>query len=231
MFTTRLLSAASCAPGGDPARDLLLALSILFPATPDGAPFVPFPPPPSLRARIHHRHASSSPFEIGTRIRFPLFDHETRISKGGKNRLRKGTRRNREGEVDAMVGAFHEGELFPRSEARNRILTSRDGRAFEELGELISERGAITGLRVASWEEKLAEEGEVEGESGGDRRGVVTCPRASPRPRARPRFVTARILPRAPRKNLHANSVANPGQRARSPTPPPAAISFAVSRS
>lgn len=177
MFTTRLLSAASCAPGGDPARDLLLALSILFPATPDGAPFVPFPPPPSLRARIHHRHASSSPFEIGTRIRFPLFDHETRISKGGKNRLRKGTRRNREGEVDAMVGAFHEGELFPRSEARNRILTSRDGRAFEELGELISERGAITGLRVTSWEEKLAEEGEVEGESGGDRRGVVTCPR------------------------------------------------------
>lgn len=71
-----------------------------------------------------------------------------------------------------MVGAFHEGELFPRSEARNRILTSRDGRAFEELGELISERGAITGLRVASWEEKLAEEGEVEGESGGDRRDM-----------------------------------------------------------
>lgn len=31
----------------------------------------------------------------------------------------------------------------------------------------------------------------------------------------RPRFVTARILPRAPRKNLHANSVANPGQRGR----------------
>ena len=78
--------------------------------------------------------------------------------------------------MDAMVGvkigAFHEGELFARSEARNRILTSRDGRAFEELGELISERGAITGLRVASWEEKLAEEGEVEGESGGDRRGM-----------------------------------------------------------
>lgn len=91
--------------------------------------------------------------------------------------MRKGTRRNREGRMNAMVGAFHEGELFPRSEARNRILTSRDGRAFEELGELISERGAITGLRVTSWEEKLAEEGEVEGESGGDRRGVVTCPR------------------------------------------------------
>lgn len=73
---------------------------------------------------------------------------------------------------------------------------------------------------MASWEEKLAEGEEgtgVEGENGGDCRGVVArVSERLPRPRIRPRFVTARILPRAPRKNLHANSVANPGQRARS---------------
>lgn len=58
MFTTRLLSAASCAPGGD----LLLALSILFRVRPTARLLYLSPP---LRARIASttllRHASSSP--------------------------------------------------------------------------------------------------------------------------------------------------------------------------
>lgn len=124
MFTTRLLSAASCAPGGD----LLLALSILFRVRPTARLLYLSPP---LRARIASttllRHASSSPSKsdacsipfVRSRRRVGKANPEGRKESVGKRDAEESRRRYARSKK--RRGVFHEGELLPRSEVRNNL--------------------------------------------------------------------------------------------------------------
>lgn len=89
MFTTRLLSAASCAPGGDPPRDhLLLACVINF--------ILPSTRPTARLFYLFHRFPLRSP-PIGRR-RFPLFDRVSEFRRAPIS-----TRKNRSGESRKMI--------------------------------------------------------------------------------------------------------------------------------
>lgn len=95
-----------------------------IPSTPDGAPFVPFPSPPSAH-RFHHAPPTRFffPLEIGR-----VFDSLCSIATKGESRRKEsvGKRdaeesRRRYARSKKRRGVFHEGELLPRSEVRNNL--------------------------------------------------------------------------------------------------------------